>query len=52
VWTIHANFYALDKKAADLSYEDRVKLWESLVNKPTRTKSRSRQLQKKAQPAR
>jgi hypothetical protein len=52
VWTIHANFYTLDKKAADLSYEDRVKLWESLINKPAHTKSRTRQPQKKARPAR
>jgi hypothetical protein len=47
IWVLHANFYNLDKKAADLSYPDRVKLWESLANKPTRTKSRARQLQKK-----
>jgi hypothetical protein len=52
VWVLHTNFYVLDKKAADLSYEDRVKLWESLAKKPTRTKSRTRQPQKKAQQAR
>jgi hypothetical protein len=52
VWVLHANFNVLDKKAADLSYENRVRLWQSLINRPTRTRSRTRQPQTKAQPAR
>jgi hypothetical protein len=38
IWVLHANFYLLSEKVAKLSYQDRVRLWETLATKPMRHK--------------
>jgi hypothetical protein len=48
----NCTLFPADAKVTDLTYEDRVRLCESLVDKPTRTKSRAKPAPKKSRPAR